>query len=260
MKYSAEFSTITGIILTISLIIGAVFMGNSNPMGFMDVKSLMIVLGGTFFLTLACFSFYDIQKAMKLIFNSFFLAVGGAKPYAINALKLSEYAYKEGMLKLDKHKDLYKDSPFLTAGVGYILDNLKKEEIQELVLLASQERLDVYSKTEDILRKAAEISPAMGLIGTLIGLVQMLASLDDPSTIGPAMAVALLTTLYGAFLAYVVFTPLASKISRNSEKEEKLIEIFALTINSILKKENPRQLENLINSTLPKYERIKYFN
>ena len=99
----------------------------------------------------------------------------------------------------------------------------------------------------------------MGLIGTLIGLVQMLGNLTDPATIGPAMAVALLTTLYGAALAYIIFIPLASKLERNSDVEQIVMKIYESAVLSIGRKENPRRLQMLLNAILPPAERVHYF-
>ena len=100
----------------------------------------------------------------------------------------------------------------------------------------------------------------MGLIGTLIGLVQMLGNLKDPSTIGPAMAVALLTTFYGAVLANMVFLPLASKLERNSVEEMLIYNLYTMGATSIGRQENPRRLEMLLNSVLPPAKRVQYFD
>jgi chemotaxis protein MotA len=110
------------------------------------------------------------------------------------------------------------------------------------------------------MKKAGDIAPAMGLIGTLIGLVQMLGNLDDPSSIGPSMAVALLTTFYGAVLANMVFMPLAAKLERNSGEEELLNSVYMVGAVSIGRQENPRRLEMLINSILPPSKRVSYFD
>ncbi|MBT5809419.1 MAG: flagellar motor protein MotA, partial [Rhodospirillaceae bacterium] len=101
--------------------------------------------------------------------------------------------------------------------------------------------------------------PAMGLIGTLVGLVQMLGSLSDPSTIGPKMALALLTTFYGAVLSNLVFTPLASKLERNSSDEILINHLHAMAAASIGRQENPRRLEMLLNTILPPGKRIEFF-
>jgi chemotaxis protein MotA len=114
-------------------------------------------------------------------------------------------------------------------------------------------------RSASILRRAAEVAPAMGLIGTLVGLVQMLGSLDEPSKIGPAMALALLTTLYGALLANIVFGPLAAKIERNASAEALLRQIYMIGAVSMARQENPRRLEILLNSVLPPWQQIRFF-
>jgi chemotaxis protein MotA len=110
-----------------------------------------------------------------------------------------------------------------------------------------------------LMRKAAETAPAMGLIGTLIGLVQMLKNLSNPSQLGSAMAVALLTTFYGAVLSYMVFFPLASKLERNCREESLIQLIYLKTALSITQKENPRYLEITLNSLLDESQKISYF-
>ena len=117
-----------------------------------------------------------------------------------------------------------------------------------------------HRRSASILRRAAEISPAMGLIGTLIGLVQMLANLSDPESIGPAMAVALLTTFYGAILGTAVLSPMAAKLERNSNEEAMLRSMVMIAMSSIARQDNPRRLEMLLNSELPPSKRIKYFD
>jgi chemotaxis protein MotA len=123
-----------------------------------------------------------------------------------------------------------------------------------------QATLQRHAKGAGVLRKAAEYAPAMGLIGTLIGLVQMLGNLDDPSAIGPAMAVALLTTFYGAVLANMLLSPLAAKLERNSEDEALLNLVYLTAAVSMGRQENPRRLEMLLNSILPPAKRVHYFN
>ena len=100
----------------------------------------------------------------------------------------------------------------------------------------------------------------LGLIGTLVGLVQMLGQLDDPSTIGPSMAVALLTTFYGAVLSNMVFSPLAAKLERNSDEEMLLNNIYVTGVTSIGRQENPRRLEMLVNTLLSPADRVQHFD
>jgi chemotaxis protein MotA len=140
-----------------------------------------------------------------------------------------------------------------------LVDGLKIEEIEPVLYQFVQNTLDRNQKAAAVLRKGAEIAPAMGLIGTLIGLVQMLGQLEDPSAIGAPMAVALLTTLYGALLSFMLLTPLASKIERNSDEELIINKIFLTTVISIGKLESPRKLQNLLNVILPPEQRLNIY-
>ena len=117
-----------------------------------------------------------------------------------------------------------------------------------------------HKKSVEILRKAAEVSPAMGLIGTLIGLVQMLGGLEDTTKIGPAMAIALLTTFYGAVLAYVILTPLANKLEKNSKQEVENLILCAEGISSIARQDSALKLELKLNSMLPPNQRVKIYS
>ena len=120
--------------------------------------------------------------------------------------------------------------------------------------------LERHRRAASIIRRGSEVAPAMGLIGTLVGLVQMLAQLDDPSSIGPAMAVALLTTFYGAILGTIVLGPLSGKLERNSNSEAMIKNLVLTAMGSIARQENPRRLEMLLNSELPPDKRIRFFD
>ena len=159
---------------------------------------------------------------------------------------------------LDKEKFIEKGS-LLGKGIRLLVDGTLVEEVEQVIAQDIQSTLDRNKKSASILRRAADIAPAMGLIGTLIGLVQMLSSLDNPSSIGPFMAVALLTTLYGALFAYMVLTPIASKIERNSDEQLLLNKIYLISIACIGKQETPRKLERLINTVLPPSKKLKTF-
>jgi chemotaxis protein MotA len=131
------------------------------------------------------------------------------------------------------------------------IENVLQREIDAMV--------DRHMAGANVMRKAADVSPAMGLIGTLIGLVQMLSNLEDPSSIGPSMAIALLTTFYGAILSNMVFSPLAAKLERNSAEEALAAEMVLLGASSISRKENPRRLETSVNAILPPAKRVWFF-
>ncbi|MFD0387008.1 motility protein A [Tistrella bauzanensis] len=120
-----------------------------------------------------------------------------------------------------------------------VVDGIPVEDVERILKRDISQMAQRHMQSSQILKKSAEVAPAMGLIGTLVGLVQMLGNLEDPSTIGPAMAVALLTTFYGAVLANMVFNPLAGKLERNSMEEQMFKQIYLAGATSIGRQENP---------------------
>ena len=133
------------------------------------------------------------------------------------------------------------------------------KECQEVMSRRMQSNLEAKMNAVAVLNKAGEIAPAMGLIGTLIGLVQMLSTLSDPTTIGPSMSIAIITTFYGALLAYVVFLPLATKLEREAEQERQLDQLCLVGLVAIEAAENPRRTEIELNSVLPVDKQLHLF-
>ncbi len=175
-------------------------------------------------------------------------------------MQIAELARRKGILSLQDTIDALRHEGFLYKGMSLIVDGTPGDEVEAIMRRDMHATLQRHQKSAGVLRKAAEFAPAMGLIGTLIGLVQMLGNLDDPSTIGPSMAVALLTTFYGAVLANVVFSPLASKLERNSAEEALVNNLYLMAAGSVGRQENPRRLEMLLNSVLPPAKRVRYFD
>jgi chemotaxis protein MotA len=251
-------STVVGILVAFALVGGAIFMGG-NAKGFIDPRSILIVIFGTFSVTIACFSFSEFTAAVVAMLRTIFYRGEDISKAAMNAVEIAEVARKKGFLELDKYSYLTRHNSFLHQGVNMIVDHVKMEELEGILNNEVEAMLYRHAKSVSVLRKAAEISPAMGLIGTLIGLVQMLSNLQDPATIGPAMAVALLTTFYGATLSYMFFAPIASKLERNTKDESLIAKIYIQAIRSIANKESPRKLEMVLNSILPPSKRINYY-
>lgn len=259
VKTTTDLATIIGIATGFIFIIGAIIIGGA-PSSFVNPPSVLIVIGGTFAITTACFSLKEMRSTMSVVMRTITYSFRDPADAAVQVLKLSYLARKEGVLALQKNLDSIKAEPFLHKGVSMIVDGNPGKEVEAILRREMHSTVMRHSKSTSILKKLGEFAPAMGLIGTLIGLVQMLANLDDPSSIGPAMAVALLTTFYGAVLSNMVFLPLASKLERNSSEETLVNNIYLMAVASIGRKENPRRLEMLINSLLPPSQRIRYFD
>ena len=175
---------------------------------------------------------------------------------AYKGLQVAEMARKQGVLALQNVAGSVRNEPFFHQGISMVIDGTPGEEVEYILRRDFQATIQRHRQSASVLRKMAEFAPAMGLIG----LVQMLGNLQDPTTIGPAMAVALLTTFYGAVLANMVFLPLASKLERNAGEEALINQIFLLSAVSIGRQENPRRLEMLLNSILPPSQRVQYFD
>ena len=258
-KTSIDVATIAGLPGAFLLVLTAIILGGS-PKAFLDLKSILIVVGGTLGIVTACFSLDEIKGSFKVVLQAFFHASRDTEATAKHLLHIAETAKKEGVLALQKHLPHLKNSGILYKGVGMVIDGSSGDDVETMMKQEFQTLAHRNDSTIRILQKAAEISPAMGLIGTLVGLVQMLGNLEDPSTMGPSMAIALLTTFYGVILAHMVFTPLASKLERNSSEDMLIASLYVMSAASIGRKENPRRLEMLLNTVLPPEHRIKYFD
>ncbi len=242
------------------LFIGAAIMMGGAFESFINKPSLLIVFGGTFFACLASFSLADIGKTLMIVAGLFVRREKSIQNVAVQLIKGSEIAYTSGILQLQQsYMDQIRAIPFLKEGVSCLIDGMNGQDCQELMKRRMMSTYAAQMNAAAVLNKAGEIAPAMGLIGTLIGLVQMLSDLADPTTIGPSMSVALITTFYGALAAYIVFLPLASKLQRDAQKELQLNQVCLVGLNAIDKLENPRRTEIELNSALPPDAQIMYY-
>ncbi|MEM9684047.1 MAG: MotA/TolQ/ExbB proton channel family protein [Pseudomonadota bacterium] len=255
---SLDIATVVGISAAFLLIAGAIILGG-QPGAFVDLPAIFIVLGGTFGVTVACYSLQDTAVAARVIGQTVFRSASQPVDVARHLMQLSDAARRKGYLALQDYLPDLMQNGLLYRGIAMVVDGEDAGEVERIMQSEQQTAADRHERTVSVLRKAAEISPAMGLIGTLVGLVQMLGNLEDPSTIGPSMAVALLTTFYGAVLANLVFTPLASKLERNAVEDDLLNEMYVMAAGSIARQENPRRLEMLLNTVLPPENKIVYF-
>jgi chemotaxis protein MotA len=185
--------------------------------------------------------------------------IADSKIMAHQLLDLASVVRSKGPLSLQEYTSQMAQDPFLLRAMNLVSDGAGAEDIDRLLGQEIESVTARHEHSAGMLKRASEVAPAMGLIGTLVGLVQMLAALDDPASIGPSMAVALLTTFYGALMGTVLLSPLAAKLERRSEDEFVIKTMVLLAAMSMSRKENPRRLEMLLNTTLPPEKRIRYF-
>lgn len=268
MKRSRYFSNKVSF-LDPSVLIGLsgslIFIGFAVAMGgsfssFLNKPSFLIVFGGTFFVCLASFSLSDIIKTLWISLSLLIRRERSIQKAAIQIIKGSEIAYTSGILQLQQsYLDQIRGYSFLYDGVSCLIDGMSGKDCQEMMKRRMMSTYASQMNAVSVLNKGGEIAPAMGLIGTLIGLVQMLSNLSDPTTIGPSMSVALITTFYGALLAYLFFLPLASKLERDAQRELLLNQLCLVGLEAIDKLENPRRTEIELNSALPPDAQIMYY-
>lgn len=255
---AVDLSTLLGLLLTMILIAVAIYIGKSNA-NFFNLPSILIVVFGTMTVTAVSFTGEELANAVNVIGHSFVRKRIRPSIMARQLMDITMVARKKGLLALSSLEAELEKDRHLSKAVQIVTDGYSGDDIERVLaqeLDALQER---HRHSASILRRGAEVAPAMGLIGTLIGLVQMLADLDNPESIGPAMAVALLTTFYGAILGMAMLAPMAAKLERNSNEEALIRSLVLTAMTSIARQENPRRLEMLLNSELPPGERIKYF-
>ena len=254
-----DLATLLGLLAAIALI-GTAITLNGSPLAFIDLPATLLVVLGTFAVTAISYTGEELREAQPSFRQCLMRAETDARACARRVMLLADKARKRGLLQLQG--DLYslRDVPFLQRSLGMLIDGMHVDEVERNMTLESHAMAQGRHRAAAILRRAAEVSPAMGLIGTLVGLVQMLGSLDSPERIGPAMSIALLTTLYGALMANVAFLPLASKLERNAGVEQLNNQIYIMAVASMGRQENPRRLEMLLNTVLPAGQQIRFFD
>jgi len=250
-------TAIIALIASFALLAAALTL-EGNGSAFLDVRAALIVFGGTLAVTMISFSPLEVIMALRETWTALATPRFNRRSAADRMLKIAERTRKDGMLGVERLLPKLRKDPFLSRALGMLVDGI---EVTDGERMLEDERLSTAQRraeSAEVLRRAADIAPAMGLIGTLVGLVQMLGQLNDPAAIGPAMAVALLTTFYGAVLGTMVLSPLAAKLDRISGDERDMLAIYAAGAAAIGRKDHPRQVEHTLNALLPEAERVQY--
>lgn len=236
------------LISTVLIGAGIVISGKSSQ--FLSIEGFLIVVGGTLGATLVNFSLHDITQAWRALTNIIFEEKQDAHERLNYLVKLSQAVRQNGVLILEREAS-YLSDPFLKKAMGVTADGQEPVVIRKILETDMRAASERAFRGVQVFHTMGNYAPALGLVGTLIGLVQMMGSLTDPSTVGPAMAIALLATLYGVVLANVFFIPIAGKIKNQSEEELLLKTITLEGMLSIRRDENPMMLEQRLEGFLP---------
>ncbi|MFD1171261.1 flagellar motor protein MotP [Oceanobacillus picturae] len=223
--------------------------GTSGATLFLDVSSIFIVIGGLVASMLINFKMEEIKLTRKIISEAFHKNDQRLPELIALFIRLSERARREGILALENELEDV-DEPFIKKGVLLAVDGMEPEVISDIMNAEITATEDRHYKGRNLIEKAGEYAPAWGMIGTLVGLVLMLNNLQDPASLGPSMAVALLTTLYGTVLANLVFVPMANKLESKTEEEVFIKQIIIEGVMGVQSGQNPRILEEKLSAFL----------
>jgi chemotaxis protein MotA len=232
-------STVAGVAIGLALIAWAILLGPSSRV-FWNFPSVLIVGGGILATTMIRFPAQTVLSTAQVLRQAFVDRTSPPVELVHDLVRLSQVVRRDSLLALEKQPV---NDAFLRRGVEMCVDGLEPGTIESMLRGEAASVLERHERGQRILRGMGNSAPAFGMIGTLIGLVQMLTRMSDPSKIGGAMAVAMLTTFYGAFLAYLIFLPLSDKLGERSRAEMINREIIIQGLMGILAGAHPKLIE-----------------
>jgi chemotaxis protein MotA len=248
-----DLATIIGLVSGSILLAAAIILGG-NPLSFVDLPSVLIVFGGTIAVTFIKFKMSDVVNTMSVTMKAFLVKMQSPEAIIGEMVNYTRIAKKEGLIALEKETP---SNEFSAKALRYLSDGYDEGLIEDMLSRDIRLMVRRHNIGQNVLRGMGDSAPAFGMIGTLIGLVQMLGTMADPASIGPAMAVALLTTLYGAVAANFVFIPLAEKLRLRSEQEQLNKSIILEAAIGINRGVSPMVLEESLKIFLSPKKRVK---
>lgn len=251
-----DIATLAGIIFGIICTVISIMLSGSIS-SFYDAPSIFIVIGGGLASTFISYRLSEMTKTMKVVAKAFSSKQASPELTIRLLVELSQKARREGLLALEAEQDRI-DDDYIKQSLQLIVDGVEPDTIRESMDLELQNLEARHATGQGLFKTMGALFPAWGMIGTLIGLINLLKQLDDPSKIGPAMAVALITTFYGSVLANFICNPIANKLSVKSKEEIQLKEMIIEGILSIQAGENPRIMEHKLKTFLSPEQKIKY--
>jgi chemotaxis protein MotA len=248
-----DIATVLGIVSAFGLVLSAILMGGGLNL-FINIPSLLIVVGGTLGTTMINYPLKDVLSVVKVVKNVFFSKAASTSDIIKQFGDFSNKARREGILALEGEiKNVQEE--FLQKGIQLSIDGLEPASIREIMETETSYIQDRHKLGAEIFTTMGTYAPALGMVGTLIGLVQMLQTMSDPSSIGPAMAVALLTTFYGAVMANIVCLPMSGKLRTRSSEEVLIKEMMIEGVICLSNGENPRIVEQKLAAFLAPNQR-----
>ena len=250
-----DLATVGGIVAGF-LVIGLAIAMSGAVLVFFNMPSLLIVLGGAAAATVLRFPVDDVASAFAVGARTAFLDHRRSPGDLLEELRgLASIARKQGPKGLERTPV---SDPFLTRGKQMIADGLTADHLRQQLTRERELELERLVDGEKIFRAIGEAAPAFGMIGTIVGLVKLLSTMEDPSTIGPAMAIALLTTLYGALIAYAVALPLADKLAAKLDAQQTNLSLMIDGLCQIAERRSPDAITDMLIVYLPEKARASF--
>lgn len=252
-----DIASVIGVIAGIVLITGAIAIApGASFSAFIDYPAIAVVLGGATAAVLVSMPLRDVLKTFVVLKNVFFNKPEDPVGLIEQTVSLAETARRDGLLALENRIEEL-DNSFIILGIQMAVDGTRPEVMEDVLRTEMEAVENRHQAGKRVVDQIGKFAPAFGMIGTLIGLIIMLGNMDDPSALGPGMAVALLTTLYGALIANLFALPMAEKLGFLSQQEQVNMEIIVRGIMAIQAGENPRVIEQKLKTFVPPKQRQK---
>lgn len=245
-----DIATILGVVLAMALILGSIIIGGGSFVAFIDLPSLMVVVGGAIAAGMISFPMKNFLSVFSVTTKVVFNKIDPIPKLIEEIVSLAETARRDGLLALEGRLGEI-DNKFVVLGIQMAVDGTRPEVMEDIMRTELDAVATRHRDGKALHDCMGRFAPAFGMIGTLMGLVIMLGDMSDPSKIGAGMAVALLTTMYGAIASNVVFLPFAEKLGFNNKQELLVMEIVIRGIMAIQSGENPRVIEQKLNTFIP---------
>ena len=249
-----DLGTIIGLVAGIACVIISILIDGELG-SYYSLPSIFITIGGGLCSTLISFRLKDVLGIFKVAAHIFTDKASSASEIIAEMVKLSEKTRREGLLSIEPELEEMEDA-FIKQSLQLVVDGIESDTIQDFMDTEIENMQSRHGKGIAIFNMMGAIFPAWGMIGTLIGLINLLLKLDDPAMIGPAMSVALITTFYGSFLSNFICVPMAGKLKMKSNEEVHQMEMIAEAVISIQAGENPKMLEQKLRIYLSPEERL----
>jgi len=251
-----DIASLVGLLLAVGLIVGSMLMGSAPMTAFVDIPSLMVVVGGAIAAAMICFPLRSMLGVPKVMLKVLLNKNEDVALLIKQIVSLAETARRDGLLALESQIPEIQNV-LVRTGIQMAVDGSTPETVEEVLRTEVTAVSTRHREGKSVMDQLGRFAPAYGMIGTLMGLIMMLSAMSDPSSIGAGMAVALITTLYGAIVANVVFSPFAEKLGLLSKKELIGMEIAIRGVMAIQSGESPRAIDQKLQTFLPPKQRTQ---